>query len=129
LVGDKVYGLPEDEVLTLLDGHREDLRSEVSPDPVDSPEELVPSRWDDEEGPSEEESEIFQIPGPVATTYAEIEAKLLIPRHALHAAGLRFRHPTSGELLTFESDLPADLKGFFEGLTGVPLRPFRTSHW
>jgi len=30
-------------------------------------------------------------------------------RQALHAASLRFRHPVSGKLLAFESDLPPDI--------------------
>jgi 23S rRNA pseudouridine1911/1915/1917 synthase len=32
-----------------------------------------------------------------------------VPRQFLHARRLQFRHPVSGEVLTFESDLPADL--------------------
>ncbi|HEX6645049.1 MAG TPA: RluA family pseudouridine synthase [Gemmatimonadales bacterium] len=32
------------------------------------------------------------------------------PRQALHAAALAFRHPTTGERLTFESEWPADLR-------------------
>ncbi len=30
-------------------------------------------------------------------------------RQALHAAGLRFRHPVTGKILAFESDLPEDI--------------------
>jgi 23S rRNA pseudouridine1911/1915/1917 synthase len=48
----------------------------------------------------------------------EAEAKLLIPRHALHAAGLRFRHPTTGEMLSFESPLREDLRTWFEAQRG-----------
>jgi RluA family pseudouridine synthase len=44
----------------------------------------------------------------------EAEAKLLIPRHALHAAGLKFRHPTTGEMMVFESPLREDLRTWFE---------------
>ena len=32
------------------------------------------------------------------------------PRQALHAAGLAFRHPSTGELLEFRADWPADLR-------------------
>jgi 23S rRNA pseudouridine1911/1915/1917 synthase len=141
LVGDKVYGLPEEDVLTRLDGNRDEGRSEASPDPIeeevlmnlDEPSESYGSHegeGEDENWPTDQDAdEPFEIPGPTASTYAEIEARLLLPRHALHAAGLRFRHPTTRELLTFESDLPSDLKQFFEGLTGAPLEPFRTTTW
>ncbi len=44
----------------------------------------------------------------------EAEARLLLPRHALHAAGIRFRHPLSGRPLEFESPLPADLRQFLD---------------
>ena len=44
----------------------------------------------------------------------EAEARLLIPRHALHAASLTFEHPKTGERLTFHSPLPQDLKQFLE---------------
>jgi 23S rRNA pseudouridine1911/1915/1917 synthase len=33
-----------------------------------------------------------------------------VPRQFLHAATLRFRHPTTGEMLAFEAPLPADLE-------------------
>ena len=31
------------------------------------------------------------------------------PRQALHAAELTFRHPSSGEMMTFRTPLPADM--------------------
>lgn len=121
LVGDKIYGMPDEEVLALLDGHREmreDLASEVSPDPV---EEIVPEAGGDGDGdafasesggtPAEER---FEIPGPTSTLYAELEAKLLLPRHALHAAGLSFTHPVTNQRMEFNSPLPADLQAFFD---------------
>ncbi len=37
---------------------------------------------------------------------------LRLPRQALHAAGLTFLHPTSGEGLRFESPLPSDMAQF-----------------
>ena len=40
---------------------------------------------------------------------------LELPRHALHAAGLIFPHPLTGEDVKVESPLPADLAGFFAG--------------
>ncbi len=36
----------------------------------------------------------------------------LLPRVFLHAAKISFNHPTSGELLSFESPLPDDLNKF-----------------
>ncbi|MBL9007733.1 MAG: RluA family pseudouridine synthase [Myxococcales bacterium] len=44
---------------------------------------------------------------------AEEELGLELPRHALHAAGLVFPHPISGEPVTAESPLPQDLADFF----------------
>jgi 23S rRNA pseudouridine1911/1915/1917 synthase len=43
------------------------------------------------------------LPEPVGRTLA------LLRRQALHAAVLRFRHPSSGRLLAFESPLPGDI--------------------
>jgi 23S rRNA pseudouridine1911/1915/1917 synthase len=45
---------------------------------------------------------------------AEAQARLILPRHALHAAGIRFLHPVTGLWLDYRTDLPADLRGFFE---------------
>jgi 23S rRNA pseudouridine1911/1915/1917 synthase len=42
-------------------------------------------------------------------------AKLRLPRHALHAAWLRFEHPVERRPLTFDSPLPADLEDFQAG--------------
>jgi len=38
-------------------------------------------------------------------------------RHFLHSAGLSFKHPRSGDLLHFKSDLPAELRHFLSLLT------------
>lgn len=43
----------------------------------------------------------------------EAEAKLLLPRHALHSCELKFNHPITGERLHFKSELPEDLRNFF----------------
>lgn len=45
----------------------------------------------------------------------EAQARLILPRHALHAAGLAFEHPMTGEKMEFEAELPRDLAGFFSG--------------
>ncbi|MBS1960577.1 MAG: RluA family pseudouridine synthase [Bdellovibrionales bacterium] len=44
----------------------------------------------------------------------EAEARLIIPRHALHAHRLKITHPTTGKLMEFVSPLRADLRDFFE---------------
>jgi 23S rRNA pseudouridine1911/1915/1917 synthase len=38
----------------------------------------------------------------------------IIPRHALHAKSLGFRHPLTGKDMYFDSDLPADMKLLIE---------------
>ena len=38
----------------------------------------------------------------------------LLPRHALHARSLGFRHPTTGQEMYFESPLPADFKAVLD---------------
>ncbi len=43
---------------------------------------------------------------------AESEAKLLLPRHALHAAEICFIHPVSEKKVCFSAPLPEDLKNF-----------------
>ncbi len=48
---------------------------------------------------------------------AEAHARLLLPRHALHATWLRFFHPVTGVPMEFESPLPADLAEFLAPLS------------
>ena len=36
------------------------------------------------------------------------------PRQALHARTLGFEHPTTGEWMQFNSDLPADMQALIE---------------
>ena len=151
LVGDKIYGMNDDEVLTLLDGHRDDERSEVSPEPMEEElgesdeeeyatdlsfedqffEEANKTKETNQEANREEQP--FEVTGPTlnytTALYPELQARLILPRHALHAAGLRFKHPTTGKDMVFESGLPDDLKAFFEAITGAPLSPFTTQHW
>ncbi len=38
----------------------------------------------------------------------------LLPRHALHARSLGFRHPETGERMYFESEIPADMQQVIE---------------
>ena len=42
----------------------------------------------------------------------EAQAALMLPRHALHAAGIRFEHPITGQRLEFKCELPKDLQDF-----------------
>jgi 23S rRNA pseudouridine1911/1915/1917 synthase len=48
------------------------------------------------------------------------EALLRLGRPALHAAGLSFEHPHSGERLSFASPLPPDMAGLLETLRNRP---------
>ena len=45
---------------------------------------------------------------------AEAEAKLMIPRHALHAASIQFIHPTHRRKMEFNAPFPPDLQRFIE---------------
>jgi len=71
IVGDKLYGLPEEEAIRFYE------RKLLTP---------------------------------------EAEAKLLLPRHALHAASIHFKHPITGVMMDFDSPLPQDLKAFLSSL-------------
>jgi 23S rRNA pseudouridine1911/1915/1917 synthase len=48
-----------------------------------------------------------------------VDEKMLLPRHALHAAHLAFPHPESGEMRSFESPLPDDLAAFVKTLSPI----------
>lgn len=45
---------------------------------------------------------------------AELEARLLLSRHALHAGGIEFVHPKTEKTMTFESALPPDMAEFLQ---------------
>ncbi|MCU1365092.1 MAG: rluD, partial [Ilumatobacteraceae bacterium] len=49
--------------------------------------------------------------------YGGVRSGITSPRPFLHAAALEFRHPTSGEILSFTSELPDDLVAVLSGLT------------
>ena len=70
IVGDKLYGIPEDQALRFYE------RQHLSP---------------------------------------EAMAAMLLPRHALHAAGLEFEHPLTGRTMSFESPMPEDVMSFLRG--------------
>jgi 23S rRNA pseudouridine1911/1915/1917 synthase len=53
---------------------------------------------------------------PVYGGGKRVTHSLGLERQALHAARLGFEHPVSGERLSFESPLPADLRDAIEGL-------------
>jgi 23S rRNA pseudouridine1911/1915/1917 synthase len=64
-----------------------------------------------------------KIYGPDERLYLEFIEKgvtkqmletLLLPRHALHAAAVTLRHPTTQERVTFRAPLPADMARFIE---------------
>ena len=49
-------------------------------------------------------------------TYGGNRSAIRTDRPVLHAASLAFRHPGTGETLTFDSPLPADLQAVIDGL-------------
>jgi 23S rRNA pseudouridine1911/1915/1917 synthase len=49
----------------------------------------------------------------------EAEARLLLPRHALHASGIKFWHPVTGQRMEFRCELPEDLRAFLESRRAV----------
>jgi 23S rRNA pseudouridine1911/1915/1917 synthase len=62
-----------------------------------------------------------KIYGPDETLYlqfiekgvtSEMLEKLLLPRHALHAERVAFRHPCTGERCEFRAELPEDMEEF-----------------
>lgn len=55
-----------------------------------------------------------RLPGNASTRLRDALAALVRP--ALHAARLAFRHPTTGERVTFESPMPADLSAALDRL-------------
>lgn len=85
IVGDKLYSLSEPEALRFFE----------------------PASRTGAGGKAHADSEF--IPRYVP---AELEAKLVLPRHALHAAALAFTHPITGQRLEFEAPLPPDLRDF-----------------
>jgi 23S rRNA pseudouridine1911/1915/1917 synthase len=44
----------------------------------------------------------------------EAEARLILPRHALHAYWIRFTHPRTGKSMEFSAPLPQDLDSFLK---------------
>ena len=56
------------------------------------------------------------VKGTVFTKYKQFVENcfLLCPRHALHAQQLGFIHPTTNEMMKFESPLPEDIKSVIE---------------
>ena len=47
-----------------------------------------------------------------------VREHLTLPRHALHAWRMRFRHPSTGAELSLEAPVPRDLTDFLTGLRG-----------
>ena len=45
------------------------------------------------------------------TLTAEDKQRMVLPRQALHAERLKFRHPVSGDWMIFEAPLPDDMRG------------------
>ena len=58
-----------------------------------------------------------QVYGKSKTLYRPLLERLGFRRQALHAAQLGFNHPVTGEKLTFESAVPADMQELFSELS------------
>jgi 23S rRNA pseudouridine1911/1915/1917 synthase len=119
IVGDKLYGMSEEDALKFFD-------------PVPSPYTYLPVESSDA-GEEEPEEEVFadSVPQVARARYIppELEARMLLPRHALHAAGIRFTHPLTKELLEFSSPLPQDLSEFLSRFPGEHLPDAGRVHW
>ena len=61
------------------------------------------------------------IAGPGTASQKEEVKRLLemIPRQALHAKTLGFTHPSNGTVMTFDSELPEDMKTILEEISGT----------
>ena len=108
IVGDKLYSISDFHALTLFQPD-DPARMKLNP---------IPETFNDDfDTHVEVETDAyFSIPRQLTP---EMEARLILPRHALHAAGIRFQHPLTGKILEFRSELPADLSCFL-GLTAQP---------
>ena len=69
-----------------------------------------------------------RVPAAARLVAEPVRSRLLdFPRQALHAARLGFRHPRTGEALSFETPIPADFATLVEMLErGDPAAPVRT---
>jgi 23S rRNA pseudouridine1911/1915/1917 synthase len=60
-----------------------------------------------------------RVPAAARLVAEPARSRLLdFPRQALHAARLGFRHPRTGESLSFETPIPADFAALVEVLEG-----------
>lgn len=50
---------------------------------------------------------------------AETAALLMLPRHALHAHAVAFKHPTTGAPMRIEAPLPTDLRSFCDARAAI----------
>ncbi|MCK5907665.1 MAG: RNA pseudouridine synthase, partial [Flavobacteriales bacterium] len=53
------------------------------------------------------------LKGTTFTNYRQFvqNCQKILPRQALHARTLGFEHPTTGEFMRFETDIPEDMMG------------------
>ncbi|MCM0607292.1 MAG: RluA family pseudouridine synthase [Xanthomonadaceae bacterium] len=90
IVGDKLYGIEVDTALTLFERRM----------------------------PSASQNTLTSMQFQTAMEISpEVMEKLILPRHALHAAGIKFSHPITGKRVEFRSGLPEDLQAFFDTIT------------
>lgn len=112
IVGDKLYSLPEEKSVCFYQEDRPKLFGVQCPEPTaDSPSEA--------EDTAPALRPMFQGKNQPYIT-AELEARLLLPRHALHAAEIEFIHPLTQKWMHFQAPLPKDLECFVEGRESSP---------
>ena len=104
LVGDKLYGIPEDEAIRFFEPARftkNEARQTLAAlgAPIDA-----------------EESHML----PPRLLSPELRERLHMERHALHAASIRFTHPKTGAPIFIEAPLTPDLKYFWDSLLTSP---------
>ncbi len=56
----------------------------------------------------------------------EAKERLLLPRHGLHAAGIRFKHPDTDLLMEYATPPPPDLRHFLYSKKSLEFDPMRT---
>lgn len=95
IVGDKLYGLEDDEASLFFEIPKKTKKSLLNLDPTEAKETL------------KDDSQFILSDRYVS---AELQAKLMIERHALHAAHLSFIHPVTQKQVEFNADLPDLMK-------------------
>ena len=106
---------PEESVSEVLVPHIDNSFMDEAMDGEEAQAAEVASPDEEEPSVATLDSGDLETPSPAApTAHADVVAKLILPRHALHAAALTFTHPFTKVRLEFNSPLPEDLQRFFD---------------